>query len=155
VSVRFASDDARRGGLIVLGASGDDGADIARRYANGGYEAVVAAAGEPFEPLAASLEPPVFVLALPDAAAETFTINGVAAVSIIADARIGSRVALTPKVPAIIHLDPEAHAKLAGKFEAAQPELPVHLHVASEDGERLLLLRTLRLFSSAGGRGEV
>ena len=151
MSFRAAPDDARRGGLVILG--GD--ADLARRFAEGGYESVVAEAGDKLDDLIGELTPPVFLFALPDAAATAWTAGGVAAASIVADARIGACVALPPAAPAILHLDPAAHAELAGAFEAAQPELPVHLHLATDDGERLLLLRTLRLFSSAGGRGEV
>jgi hypothetical protein len=154
VSVRIAPDDARRGGLVILGA-GRDGEAIARRYAQGGYETVVAEAGDALEQLTEGLAPPVFVLALPDAAVDAWTVDKVAAVSIVADGRIASRVERPPTVRTILHLDPAAHAELAGAFEAAQPDLPVHILPATEDGERLFFLRTLRLFSSAGGRGEV
>jgi hypothetical protein len=155
VSVRLAPDDARRGGLVILGANAGDRQSLGRLYAEGGYETVVAEVGDTLEQLAEGLAPPVFVLALPDAAVSAWTIDKVAAVSIVADARIGSCIDQPPEVPAILHLDPAAHAELAGAFEAAQPELPVHVLPATADGERLLLLRTLRLFSSAGGRGEV
>jgi hypothetical protein len=155
VSFRVAPDDARRGGLVILGAGADEGRDIARRYADGGYESVVAEVGDLIEPLVASLIPPVFVLALPDAALTAWGIDNVAAVSIVADTRVATYATRPPAVPAILHLDPRAHADLAGAFGAAQPDLPVHLHRATEDDERLLLLRTLRLFAGAGGRGEV
>ena len=155
MSLRLTPDDARRGGLVILGAHLEDGPAIARRYAEGGYEAVVAEVGDTLEQLAEGLASPVFVLALPDAAAGAWAIDKVSAVSIVADARIGSCVDRPPAVPAILHLDPLAHAELAGAFEAAQPDLPVHVLPATADGDRLVLLRTLRLFSSAGGRGEV
>ncbi len=155
MSFRFAPEDARRGGLVILGAHIKDGPAIARRYAEGGYETVVAETGDTLEQLAEGLASPVFVLALPDAAAGAWAIDKVSAVSIVADGRIRSCVDQPPAVPAILHLGPAAHAELVGAFEAAQPELPVHVLPATDDGERLLLLRTLRLFSSAGGRGEV
>ncbi len=155
MSVRLAPDDARRGGLVILGAGRNDGSALARRYAEGGYETVVAEAGETLETLADGLAAPVFVLALPDAAVSAWALDNIAAISIVADARIGSCVDQPPGVPAILHLGPVAHAELAGAFEATHPDLPVHILRATDDGERLLLLRTLRLFSSAGGRGEV
>ncbi len=155
MSVRLAPYDARRGGLVILGAGRDEGEAVARRYAEGGYETVVAEAGDDLERLAEGLAAPVFVLALPDAAVDAWTVDKAAAVSIVADGRIASRVERPPTVRAILHLDPAAHAELAGAFEAAQPDLPVHTLPATEDGERLFFLRTLRLFSSAGGRGEV
>ncbi len=155
MSVRLAPEDARRGGLVILGVHGDEGEAIARRYAEGGYETVVAETGDKLETLIEGLAAPVFVLALPDAAVEAWAVDKVAAISIVADARIRSCIDRPPAVPAILHLGPVAHAELAGAFEAAQPDLPVHILPATDDGERLLLLRTLRLFSSAGGRGEV
>ena len=155
MSFRFAPDDARRGGLVILGAHLNEGRAIARRYAEGGYETIVAEAADAFEGLIGQLAPPVFMLALPDAAVTAWSVDKVAATSIVADSRIGSCVEQRPAVPTILHLDPSTHAELAEPFGAAQPELPVHLHQPTDDGERLLLLRTLRLFSSAGGRGEV
>ncbi len=155
MSLRIAPDDARRGGLVVLGAGVAEGPAIARRYADGGYEVVVCEPEEAFERLTNGLAAPIFVLALPDAATMAWTIDTVSAVSVVADGRIASCVERPTAVPVILHLDQDAHAKLAGAFEAAHPELPVHLHLATPDGERLLLLRTLRLFSSTGARGEV
>ena len=151
MSFRLAPDDARRGGLVILG--GD--AELARRYAESGYETLLVEAGDDVAASIADLATPVFLFATPGAAVLAWSVGGVAAASIVGDARIASLVGQPPAVPTIVHLDPEAHAELAVAFETAQPELPVHLHPATEDGERLLLLRTLRLFSSAGGRGEV
>lgn len=140
---------------MILGANADEVRSIAKRYAEGGYETVAAEPADTFDTLLDGLAAPVFLLALPDAAVMAWTIDKVAAVSIVGDARIASCLERRPAVPAILHLDASAHRDFAEAFEAAQPDLPVHLRLATPDGERLLLLRTLRLFSSAGGRGEV
>jgi hypothetical protein len=155
VSFHLAPDDARRGGLVILGADAVEGEGLARRYAEGGYETVVVGANDAVEVLIKGLAAPVFVLALPDAAVAAWSLDTVAAVSIVGDTRIETCVGRPPAVPVILHLDPAAHAELAAAFEAAQPDLPVHARAATDDGDRLLLLRTLRLFSRTGGRGEV
>lgn len=156
MSFRLSPTDARRGGLVILGARHDEGREAARDYAGVGYETIVADEQDSVETLVAELAPPVFVLAFPAAAASAWTVTGVAAASIIADARIASVASQPPGVPAILHLETPAHATLADALETTQPDLPVHRLDTTPDGERLLLLRTLKLFSThAGGRGEV
>lgn len=136
---------------MILG--GD--ADLARGYAEGGYETVTADIDDDLDDLIASLAAPVFLLAAPQGAVTAWSVAKVAAMSIVADSRISPCLGSNPAVPTIVHLDPRAHAELADAFEAAMPDLPVHLYPETPDGERLLRLRTLRLFSGVGGRGEV
>ena len=156
MSLRVAPDDARRGGLVIIGASAGDGPRLARRYADGGYETVVAEANDDLRILITSLTSPVFAMAFPDAAVIAWTLSNVAATSIVGDKRMASAVGMSPAGATILHLDAESHEQLAQLFEAAQPDLPVHVLGDSEDGERLFYLRTLRLFSAnAGGWGEV
>ena len=156
MSFRLPPGDARRGGLVILGARGDTGAELARLYADGGYETIVAEEADDAGSLIESLTPPVFVFALPDAAAVAWRLGGIAAVSLVGDQAIAAVSAHAPTAPAILHLGPASHDRLAETLEAALPDLPVHLRLETPDGERLLFLRTLRLFSThAGGRGEV
>ncbi len=155
MSFRAAPADARRGGLVILATGAEDGARLARAYADGGYETIVARAGDDIDSLIGELASPVFILAFPDAAALAWNMTEIAAASIIADGRIAPLVARPPGVPTILHLDGPTHATLADEFDTAQPGLPVHRLDATADSERLLTLRTLRLFAvNAGGRGE-
>jgi len=156
VSLHIAPDDARRGGLIILGAGAEDGPSLARRYAEGGYETIVAEAGDQPESLIGALAPPVFVLAFPDAAQTAWVLSGAAAASVIGDGRAASLVDTPPATASILHLDPSSHHDLSDAFERAQPDLPVHSLRSADDGDRMFFLRTLRLFSAnAGGPGEV
>ncbi len=156
MSFSVAPEDARRGGLLILGAGADDGPRLARLYAEGGYETIVAEDEDDSMELVGALVAPVFGLAFAGAASTAWAMTGLAAVSVVADAGASELISRQPRSPTILHLDPATHAQLADAFGTAQPDLPVHRLDRSADGERLLVLRTLRLFSThAGGRGEV
>ncbi len=151
MTLRFAPEDARRGGLKILGAAPDEGERLAKLFAAVGYETVL---GE--LPDGADLQPPVFVLALRDAASAAWSLCGVAAIVIVADSRIATVLRRAPSVPVMLYLEAAAHDRLAGTLEASHPDIAVHRFEATPDGERLLHLRALRHFAThAGGRGEV
>ena len=151
MSYRAAPRDARRGALFILNA-GEDGPNLADSFAEAGYEvlSIDLCAAEEME---AVFAPPIFTLAYPDGAADAWTAQGQTAISIVADARVAGLLDVPPRAPATLHLTPEAHDLLAERFAMAQPELPVHRLQPGADGDRLLRLRTLRLFAlNSGGR---
>ena len=157
MSFRLPPGDARRGGLVILGARGGRGAELARLYADGGYETIVAEEADDAGSLIESSDP-AGIRARPARTRRRWP--GVSAASRrfpwSATRRLPPSPAHAPTAPAILHLDPASHDRLAESLEAALPDLPVHLRLETPDGERLLFLRTLRLFSThAGGRGEV
>ncbi len=166
--------DARRGGLVILHDRLAADAAIHRladEFAHTGYETLGLPVGSMagLDLVIASLKPPVVLLAVGDAAALAWRAAGLgaglAAVAIYLEA---GAVAFEqdPVCPVILHLAHGAVSDGAGFAETLAeqyPDVRVHGYDAgpgflfeTSDASRLARLRTLQVFSQAGGaRGEL
>ena len=153
----WVPDNARRGGLILLGPS-----PAAQAFAEAGYEVWQLPA--PVEPVESSracrvleallqdIEGPRFLVGYNAAAPCAWTL-ALSGAGLTSSAAYGAFELLTevPALPFILHLDDSLAQEVVESLRERLPDLKIHRLSAGAD---LAHLRTLAVFSRASGRGE-
>jgi carboxymethylenebutenolidase len=165
--LHLAPPDARRAGLLVVGATDHPRlGELCQGFAEEGYE-VMAVGARDMASAVLALAGPVVVLALGEGAAQAWAgacgLSTVAGLSLF-DPPMAALIG-APACPVIIHFSLEGGAASLAALDALRerrPELPVYPYRAAPgfifgDGDpaRLARLRTLQLFHRAGGKAEM
>jgi carboxymethylenebutenolidase len=165
ITLHLTPPDARRAGLVVVGAVDDARRDIlCAGFAEQGYE--VMASPPDLDEAVLGLAGPVVVLSLGQGAAAALSaaarLAKVAAVSLFDPPLEG--LTPQPQCPVIAHfaLGDEISASRLDDLRTSWPTLAVYPYAAEPgfifgdgDAARLARLRTLQLFHRAGGKAEM